>query len=88
MCQFIKKTWNISLKVPRLDRCSKCWAITCCIEEETDDKKKKSYEKLLKNHQKDAFMTRDYIYSTFLKSMKEHGRATQDLDSWEEWEMD
>jgi len=84
----VQETWNISLKVPRLDRCSQCWAITCQIESEKDPVKKKEWEKLLESHKEDAFMTRDYIYSTFLKSMKEQGKDCSALDSWETWEMD
>ena len=64
-------------------------SLQCCINDETDENKKESYRKLLAAHKKDAFVTRDYIYSTFLKCQGEHGRKTQDLTNWDnECDMD
>ena len=83
--KFVRRTYNIGLKPPRLDRCSTCWALEAEIKEEKDVEKKNKLETILESHKQDAFMVRDYIYTSFQKSYAQLGKKNMDLKQLEEY---
>ena len=82
--KFIRKTYNVGLKPPRLDRCSICWALEGEIEETDDVELKSKLQKVLDEHRKDAFQVRDYVYTSFQKSYAQLGKPSMNLETLEE----
>ena len=68
----------MSLKTPRLDRCSTCWSLEKLRDEATNETRKRKIEKLLDDHQTEAFLVRDYIHNMFQKSKKQFRLQTVD----------